>query len=242
MSTSGQPGKSLPKFAPDDPAHDFDYWFVRLNMEIVGNFIQGRRILELGCFAGLSTLLLLDHCEDMTVVDLSEENISLTRQRLKDAGREANLICDRWENFKPTGQFSDIMMWRGLEHVVDPVTLLKQIRGWLEPRGRLHIVVPNALSLHRRIGVQMGMLSDVHDLNERDHAAGHQRVYDRSLLTRHLNEAGYDVAHWEGIFLKPLSNDQMKAWGEPLIRALYAVGREIPDYCAELYICAQPAA
>ena len=210
-------------------------------MEIVSHFIRGRRILELGCFAGLSTLLLLDHCDDLTVVDLSDENIALTRQRLDEAGRTASLICDRWENFAPSGSFSDIMMWRGLEHVVDPVALLGQIRGWLEPAGRLHIVVPNAMSLHRRIGVQMGMLADVHDLNERDHAAGHQRVYDRPLLTRHLKEAGFTVTHWEGIFLKPLSNDQMKSWPEPLIRALYAVGREIPDYCAELYMCASPS-
>ena len=122
MSTSDHNDKTLPKFAPDDPAHDFDYWFVRLNMEIVSHFIRGRRILELGCFAGLSTLLLLDHCDDLTVVDLSDENIALTRQRLDEAGRTASLICDRWENFAPSGSFSDIMMWRGLEHVVvDPL-------------------------------------------------------------------------------------------------------------------------
>lgn len=226
-----------PKYAPESPDNDFDYWLVRLNFETCAHFIRGGNVLELGCFAGFSTSLLHGIVQKLTVVDLSEENLELTRGRLGDAAATVRLVHAAWEDFTPSEQYSDIVMWRGLEHVVDPVSLLRQMRGWLEPEGRVHIVVPNALSLHRRVGVAMGLLNEVHELNERDHEVGHQRVYDRALLIRHLNEAGIQPIHWQGMYLKPLSNSQMLNWPEPLIRAFYEVGRELPDYCAEVYVC-----
>ncbi|MEW5875110.1 MAG: methyltransferase domain-containing protein [Candidatus Zixiibacteriota bacterium] len=233
--------QATPKYAPESPENDFDYWLVRFNMEVSQDLILGTNVLELGCFAGFSTSLLLARSQKLTVVDLSQENIDLTRRKMADHSDRVTLICSAWEKFEPRETFSDAVMWRGLEHVVDPVPLLRRIGSWLSPGGRLHIVVPNAQSLHRRVGVAMGMMSDVHELNARDHEVGHQRVYDRALLTRHLADAGLRVHRWDGVYLKPLSNGQMQKWDESLIRAFFKVGRELPDYCAEIYICATKA-
>lgn len=230
--------EAAPKYAPESPENDFDYWLVRFNMEVAGDLIIGTNVLELGCFAGFSTSLLLERAQRLTVVDLSQENVDLTRKKLAAASDRMTLVCSAWEKFEPKEKFSDAVMWRGLEHVVEPVPLLRRIGTWLAPGGRLHIVVPNAQSLHRRVGLAMGLLGDVHELNDRDREVGHQRVYDRALLTRHLETAGFHLRRWEGVYLKPLSNSQMQGWDEPLIRAFFKVGRELPDYCAELYVCA----
>jgi hypothetical protein len=82
----------------------------------------------------------------------------------------------------------------------------------------------------------MGRLRDMHDLHEGDRRVGHRRVYDRDLLFQQLREAGLTVQHWEGIMLKPLSNAQMMTWSEELIRAFQQAGRELPDYCGEIYV------
>ena len=40
----------------------------------------------------------------------------------------------------------------------------------------------------------------------------------------------------EGILLKPLSNAQMETLERRLVAALFAVGREHPETCAEIYV------
>jgi len=69
--------------------------------------------------------------------------------------------------------------------------------------------VPNADSLHRRIGKSMGMLEEVTDLNDSDHRLGHRRVYTRSLLRQHIEEAGLEIVHFTGVGMKPFSNAQL---------------------------------
>ena len=59
--------------------------------------------------------------------------------------------------------------------MAEPVQLLRWVRTWLQPTGRLHVVVPNADSLHRRVGVAMGALGRVDELSERDRRFGQLR-------------------------------------------------------------------
>lgn len=80
----------------------------------------------------------------------------------------------------------------------------------------------------------------MHELHGGDLDIGHRRVYDQELRSDHLRLANLSVFHWEGSFLKPLSNAQMQYWPEMLIRTFRQVGRELPDYCAELYVVAVP--
>lgn len=130
------------------------------------------------------------------------------------------------------------MFFSGLEHISkdDAEKILCTIKNWLRPDGRLHIVVPNAYSLHRRVAWYMGIIDDVHEFSERDKLLGHKRVYDRETLFKELKKCGYKIIHWEGIFLKPLPNSMMMQLNENIIRGFYEVGKELPDYCAHIYV------
>jgi hypothetical protein len=55
------------------------------------------------------------------------------------------------------------------------------------------------------------------------------------MLFDELKECGFDVLHWEGIFLKPLPNDMMMSLDKRVLYGLYEIGRELPDYCAHIY-------
>jgi hypothetical protein len=81
----------------------------------------------------------------------------------------------------------------------------------------------------------MNLLEDVHELSEGNQLLGHARVYDKEMLFDELKECGFDVLHWEGIFLKPLPNDMMTSLDRSVIYGLYQIGRELPDYCAHIY-------
>jgi len=123
-----------------------------------------------------------------------------------------------------------------LEHVDDPVAVMAKARSWVAPGGRLLVLVPNANSLHRLLGVKMGLLSRPDELNEMDRQLAHRRVYDQQLLASHIREAGWSIANTGGAYLKPLSNKQMEDWFSPeLMDGFYELGKEFPDLCVVIY-------
>jgi hypothetical protein len=99
----------------------------------------------------------------------------------------------------------------------------------------------NAMSAHRQLGVEMGMLECEWNLNEHDHAVGHRRVYTRELLDEHIRRARLTISHADGVMFKLLSNRQtdglLKAYGEGLMEGLYRLGRRMPDLAAERHLC-----
>jgi len=70
-----------------------------------------------------------------------------------------------------------------LEHVEDPVGLLKAAGRC---SSTIFITVPNAESFHRYLGVELGMIDDIHQLDSQDVAIGHRRVYDHNMLYQNI--------------------------------------------------------
>jgi hypothetical protein len=96
----------------------------------------------------------------------------------------------------------------------------------LRPGGRILVVVPNADSVHRRLGAQMGLLGAVTDLNDGDRLLGHRRVYTRALLEAHIAEAGLRVERLFGVTFKPVSNAQLAAMPRAYVDACLALRGE----------------
>ena len=87
--------------------------------------------------------------------------------------------------------------------------------GWLAPGGRLHVVVQNAESLHRRIGHALGRLPSLTHLTEKSLASGHKRVYTKSALLQEIEAAGYEILECEGFLLKPFDYDSLSRLDGP---------------------------
>ena len=87
----------------------------------------------------------------------------------------------------------------------------------------------------------MGMLGKPNDLNQRDLALGHRRIYTQETLRRDLASAELDVVEMGGVFLKPLSNKQIEDhWSDEMIEGFYALGKDFPQNAAEIYAIARP--
>jgi 2-polyprenyl-3-methyl-5-hydroxy-6-metoxy-1,4-benzoquinol methylase len=143
------------------------------------------------------------------------------------------------EDFHSATRFDTVVLSHVLEHVDDPEGLLRTAATHLGPGGRVIGVVPNAGSLHRRIGVRMGALTDIHDLTESDLAIGHRRVYDVETFRSAFESAGLTVEHLEGHFCKPLANSQLDALPDATQSALVDVGADLPpELCSEILIVA----
>lgn len=217
----------------NDGSWSSDYYLLYYRTRMLLPRLRGPRILELGCAEGGMTKLLAEHFPHVVSVDGSP--LLIERARQNTASDRVTFSCSLLEDFEPEGRFSSVLMSCILEHVHEPVFLLRRARNWLTEKGHIHIVVPNADALNRRVGKAMGMLKRLDELHERDLRMGHQRVYSRLTLAADIEASGLRVVWWDGIFLKPLSDGQMGGWDKKLLDAFFEVGRELPEYCAEIY-------
>jgi 2-polyprenyl-3-methyl-5-hydroxy-6-metoxy-1,4-benzoquinol methylase len=217
-----------------DTTEDFDRCSIEFERELIAEAARGLDLLEVGCGWGDMTEYFASRFRRIAALDGSLDCVCRTRQRCR-LSPHVEVHHTLIEEFRTEERFEDVVMVRVLEHLEDPVGTLARLASFLKPGGQLHLIVPNARSLHRRIGKAMGLLRELNDFSPRDIQYGHQRVYDSELLTQHLEAAGLRVAQAQGVLIKSLSNAQMQSWDPAVIRALFAVGKEEPGLCNELY-------
>lgn len=195
-------------------------------------FFKGRVCLEMGPADGEMTKFLKNDFKQLVVVDAAEKYVKAAKKLGKNIEGYATLF----ENFSPTQKFDTIIMSHVLEHVTNPAEILKLAKTWLSPSGRIIVVVPNADSLHRHLGVKLGMLKRVTELNDQDIEIGHRRVYSRKTLDADIKKAGLKNFAKGGVLLKLLSNNQMLTFKDnELIDGMFELGRDFPELCSELY-------
>lgn len=214
---------------------DFDKRLIRYRYETIKPKLVGKRGLELGPAEGEMTQFLVSDFEQLTIVEGSSELLAQIPER-------TNLIKVHalFEEFEPKEAFDSIILEHVLEHVDDPVALLTRVREWLAPNGKLFLGVPNGNSIHRLVAVKMGMLENPCQLNPRDHALGHRRVYTPKTFRVDIEESGLSVLEMGGVYFKPLSNGQIQEnWTEEMIQGFYELGKDFPEFAAEIYAVCQ---
>ena len=193
------------------------------------------RVLDLGCADGLLTRHLAAAGRSMVAVDASALRVERTRKVTE--GLDVTVVQSYFEEFEPPGgqKFDGVVLGCILEHLDDPVSLLRRCSDWLTDTGVVAAVVPHGRSLHRRAGVHMGLLPDIEALGEADDALDHKRVYTIAMLTDEFERAGLTVVDTGGILLKPLPNSRMADLPDALVEAYAALGAEMPDLAAEIF-------
>jgi 2-polyprenyl-3-methyl-5-hydroxy-6-metoxy-1,4-benzoquinol methylase len=140
---------------------------------------------------------------------------------------------------------ADIVLCSSVLHEVDDErAVLEAMRQLLSRSGRLHVNVPNAASLHRRLARAMGLIADEHELTARNRALDQHRMFDLSSLVGLLESAGFVVEATGGYFLKPFTYAQMETLEfvtDEVLGGLYTLGVELPDLAAEIYVDARAA-
>lgn len=191
----------------------------------------GGSLLELGLGHGYATGLFSPHFTRHVVVEGSSSVIALFRSRHPDC--PADIREGYFEDFDTQERFGTIVMGFVLEHVDDPVALLRRYKGFLAKGGSIFVCVPNAESLNRRVGHAAGMLPDMFALSENDHLLGHKRLFSLDSLKALVQDSGCELMRAEGIFLKPITTGQIQALGitPEIIAAFCRVGVDYPELC-----------
>ena len=191
-------------------------------------------LLELGIGHGHATPLFNEKAGEHVVVEGSREVIEMFRE--KHHLENIELVEAYFEEFDTDKRFDVILMGFILEHVQDPLLILSRFREMLAPGGRIFVAVPNAKSLNRRLGLALGKINDIYELNDNDIALGHLRQFCRDTLKDLVARAGFSVTWEEGIYLKPLPLGHMRLMPEfeDNLQAMLEVGVDFPDLCVAL--------
>jgi len=203
--------------------------------EIYTRFFKKGNVLELGPAEGLMTQHLIKEMTDITVVDGSE----VFCEQLQSKFPAIKVVNSLFENYQTNIKFSNILLGHVLEHVEDPVRILRLAKEWLEPGGVILAAVPNSRSIHRQASVIMGLQPTEDAMSELDYHHGHRRIYNPESFRSEFIKAGLRILHYGGYWLKPVSNSQIDiSWTKEMLLAFMKLGERYPDIAAEIYVVA----
>lgn len=220
-------------------AYAFDDLMKVFMMRSFKKYAPKGRALELGCFKGEFTRLLVEAFEDVTAVEGAPSLAAELEQRFTG---QAKVVCGRFEEVELDGKFDAIFLMHTLEHCDDPLLVLSRIRDWLSPDGQLFLACPNANAPSRQIAVKMGLISHNAAVTPAEAEHGHRCTYSLDTLQRDAIEAGLKVVSSGGVFFKPLANfqiDKAKELGvidDEFLEGCYKLGEVYPDLCATVYL------
>lgn len=219
--------------------YDFDARVRAYMMRAFEPFLPPGRALELGCYLGESTEWLARSYEDLTAIEAAPSLVEAVRAKLGDKVR---LLCSTFEAVDLPETFDAIFLINTLEHLDDPVAVLRRIRGWLAPKGRLFLLVPNAQAPSRQIAVKMGLITHNAAVTEAEWKNGHRNTFSFDTLERTAREAGLAAIHRGGLIFKGLANYQFDAAleagiiSDAYVEGCYQLGMQYPELCASIYL------
>lgn len=203
-------------------------------------FFREGNVLELGSFKGDFTRRLLPLFQDITCVEASDEAIDVAKKELEN---QVKLINALFETANLNAKYDNIILTHVLEHLDDPVVVLKRINNeWLSEKGRFFLVCPNANAPSRQIAVKMGLISYNTAVTPAEKEHGHRITYTLDTLERDARLAGLKVIHRSGIFFKALANFQ---WDRLLntdiisseyLEGCYQLGQQYPELCSSIFL------
>lgn len=222
-------------------AYNFDFDVMHHYMlEAFKSYFHKDNLLELGSFKGDFTQRFVPYFKEITCVEASSDAIKMAEQKL---GQEVTFINSLFENTHLPQKYDNIIMTHVLEHIDDPVKVLKRVNDeWLTDNGRFFLVCPNANAPSRQIAVKMGLISHNSAVTVAEQEHGHKCTYTMDTLEKDVRLAGLKVIKREGIFFKALANFQ---WDKLLqtdiiskeyLDGCYQLGQQYPDLCSSIFL------
>lgn len=209
-------------------------FLTKATIDIAKKIVVNKNILNLGLGNGLTSSQLENVVRSQVVVEASKKIM----KSFSFESTKTTFIESYFENFSSKEKFDVVLANHVLEHVDNPIELMKKkFNEWLSDDGLALITVPNAKSIHRLIGKQMNMINSEYDLNNSDIKLGHKRVYDIDVLKSHIKKANLEIVEIGGFNLKMVSILQMKEWSQELLDAIYEVSKKMPpEICSNLWV------
>ena len=160
------------------------------NLGVLRQVATGERILDVGCGRGRLGQEMRARGNVVHGIELDREaaEVAATRLELVHCGD----ATDRESLPEPirSGGYDAIVFADVLEHVIDPLRLVRSMRPLLRPDGRIIVSLPNVASWPVRLGLMFGRF-DYQDAGVLDRT--HLRFFTARSARALLSEAGFRI-------------------------------------------------
>lgn len=169
-------------------------WFgTNLKTQLVKRYLhEGDAILDVGCGTGEFVVVARRNNFNAEGIDNSKMLIDVGQKILKIPVHQVDI-----KDYRPSHKFKGVVIWDVLEHLYDPVEMLKMCANLLEPSGFLFAQVPNLRGISNRLksfACRTGLSK-----NDYGHFGFpyHLYFFDKRSLTKLVNVAGFEAIHFE---------------------------------------------
>lgn len=169
--------------------------------------LKPRRVLEVGAGGGgLAATLAAKGCE-VTVNDLRERELAAALEEYFYAEKIRLVGGDMFDlSAEQLGTFDLVIACEVIEHVAHPLDLLRHLKSFLHPEGRILLTTPNGMHFRNRLPT----FSEVQDFNELEarqfmpDADGHLFLFTPQELCDSATAVGLTV-------------ERLRVWGTPIL-------------------------
>lgn len=189
-----------------------------LKLDLLSRFLgKGDRVLDAGCGTGLFCLEAEKRGFSVEGIEPSANLVELGRRTLKVPIRRALL-----EEFDPEYLYRGIVLWDVLEHVPDPVGMIRRCRILMESGGYLFLQVPNSAGLSNRMKTFLCRTGLKNSDFKHFGLPGHLYSFNRQSITALLRAGGF-----RPVFFESWSHRLKDGSEGPLDRLVISVSRSL---------------
>ena len=202
-------------------------------------------MLEVGC--GLESIFLdIDSFSKLVIVEPAE--IFYEKAALDIAAKKKNnvllikaLLEDSEQQLK-SEKFDFILVSSLFHEIPDQQKFLETLYQISEEKTIIHFNVPNAMSFHRLLAVEMGLIKNVHEPSVTNIRFQQHTVFDLALLERTLTESNFEVIESGAYSFKPFTHTQMQKMidagilTDKMLDGFYKMEKYMPELCSEIFV------
>jgi SAM-dependent methyltransferase len=205
-----------------------------------------KRILDIGCALDPLFKYVKDY-ERIVVLEPASLFLEKAREMLKELDLKnidvyGEYFEDSYDLLKDE-KFDLIVASSLLHEVEDPDSFMKMMVSLVDNTETVvHINVPNAKSIHRLLGVEMGVIKSGSSKSELGKKFQVTNVFDIDSLSKLVGEYGFEVVESGSYLVKPFSHNQMQAMCEAgiiddeVIAGLDAIATYFPENGSEIFV------
>lgn len=204
--------------------------------------LKPKRVLEIGC--GLQTLAI--DCPDVEYFCIVEPGDQFIKKAKEDTKNLPQVHVVQGLIEEVSEQISDdydLILLSGLLHEVsDAQKLMQTCFDLCIDNTILHINVPNADSLHRLLGLEMGLIASTDEQSNLQKTLQQPRIFDLISLSQLAVNSGFKVETQGSYFIKLFTHAQMHQLQKSgfltnkMLDGFWNLTKHLPNAGSEIYI------